>query len=104
MVLMMENLNLGIITTQINFAIDIKNKTQLSKHMWKLQDKGINFKIKWSVAAYASTYRCGSRRYDLCLTEKYVIARANNKNLLNKRTELISKCRHKDKYILKNIK
>ena len=78
--------------------------TELSKHIWELQDKGINFKVKWSVAAYASTYRCGSRRYDLCLTEKYVIARANHTNLLNKRTELISKCRHKNNYILKNIK
>ena len=70
--------------------------TELSKHIWKLQDKGINFKVKWSVTAYASTYRCGSRRCELCLTEEYVIGRANNKNLLNKRTELISKCRHKE--------
>ena len=61
--------------------------TKLSKHIWKIQDKGINFNVKWSVAAYASTYRCGSRRCDLCLTEKYVTARANHKNLLNKRTE-----------------
>ena len=28
MVLVMENLNLGAITTQIHFAIDITNKTQ----------------------------------------------------------------------------
>ena len=78
--------------------------TELSKHIWKLQDKGINFNVKWSVAAYASTYRCGSRRCDLCLTEKYVKAKANHKNLLNKRTELFSKCRDRNKYILKNIK
>ena len=77
--------------------------TELSKHIWKLQDKGINFNVKWSVAAYASTYRCGSRRCELCLTEKYVTARANHKNLLNKRTNLISKCRHRNKYILKDI-
>ena len=78
--------------------------TELSKHMWKLQDKGINFKVKWSAAAYASTYRCGLSRCDLSLTEKYVTARANHKNLLNKRTELISKCYQKNKYILKIIK
>ena len=51
----------------------------------QLQDKGINFILKWSISAYASTYRCGSRN---CLTEKYVITRADQKNLLNKRTEL----------------
>ena len=28
MVIVMENLNLGIITTQIHFSIDITNKTQ----------------------------------------------------------------------------
>ena len=44
--------------------------TQVSKHIRKPQDKGINFNVKWSVAAYASTYRCGLRRCDLCLTEK----------------------------------
>ena len=38
---------------------------------------------------------------DLCLTKKYIIARANKNNLLNKRFELISKCRHRNKYILK---
>ena len=52
--------------------------TERSKHIWKLKDKGINFKVKWSVAAYASTYRCGSRRCDLHLTEEYFIARANH--------------------------
>ena len=59
--------------------------------------------LKTSVAAYASPYRCGTRRWDLCLTEKYIIARAEQKNLLNKRTELISKCCHRNKYILKNL-
>ena len=101
--------------------------TKLSKHIWKLQDKGINFTVKWSVAAYTSTYTCGSRSSDLCLAEKYVIERANHKKKrteakekktkrtelnkrketkqsLNKWTELISKYRHRNKYILKNIK
>ena len=78
--------------------------TKLSKHIWEIQDKGINLNVKWSVAAYASTYRCGSRRCEFCLTEKYLIARTNHKNLLNKRTKLISKCSHSNKYILKNIK
>ena len=68
---------------------------ELSKHIGNLQYKGINFKVKWNVAAYALTYRCGSRRCDLRLTETYVIARANHENLLNKRTELTSKCRHR---------
>ena len=63
-----------------------------------------NLNGKWSIATYASTCRFGSRRCDLCLTKKYIIARANHKNLLDKRIELISKCHPRNKYILKNIK
>ena len=40
--------------------------------------------MKWSVTAYASTYRCGSR-CDCCLTEKYVISRANHKELIHQK-------------------
>ena len=80
-----------------------ENKTELSKHIWQLKRNGTEFNLKWNIAAYATPYRCGTRRCDLCLPEKYIIARANQNNLLNKRTELISKCRHRNKYILKNI-
>ena len=80
-----------------------EHETELSKHIWELKDNNTEFYLKWSIAAYASPYRCGTRRCDLCLTEKYIIARAEQKNLLNKRTELISKCRHRNKNILKNL-
>ena len=75
--------------------------TELSNHIWQLKDKGINFILKWKIVAYVSTCRYGSRRCNLCLTEKYVTARADQKNLLNKRPELIAKCRHWNQYILK---
>ena len=41
---------------------------------------------------------------DLCLTEKYVIAHADQEYLLNKRAEIISKCCHRNKYLIKNVK
>ena len=44
MVLVMENLNLGAITTQIHFAIDITNKTQ------KFQNTSGNYKAKVSTS------------------------------------------------------
>ena len=59
-----------------------KQDAELSRHIWKLQDKDINFTVKYNIAAYASTYGCGSRKCDLYLTKKYVTARANQKNLL----------------------
>ena len=100
----MENSSIGTTITQISSRNhDYENKTELSKHIWQLKRYGIEFNLKWSIAAYATPYRCATRRCDLCLTEKYIIARANQNNLLNKRTELMSKCRHRNKYILKNI-
>ena len=53
---------------------------------------------------YAKPYKCGTRRCDLCLTEKCVIASADQEHLLNKRTEIISECRHRNKYLIKNVK
>ena len=81
-----------------------KNYTKLSKHISDLKNTGIHHNIAWSIAAYASAYRCGPIRCDLCITEKHIIARANQNNLLKKRTEMVSKCRHKIKFIPKNIK
>ena len=40
------------------------------------------------------------RKCDLCLCEKLLIARANPASLLNKRDELVSKCRHMNKFTL----
>ena len=56
---------------------DYENKTELSKHTWQLKRNGIEFNLKWGIAAYAKPYRCGTRRCDFCLTEKYIIAQAN---------------------------
>ena len=63
--------------------------------------KSIYLKMEYS---YASPYRCGTRRCDLCITAKYITARADQRRLLNKRTEFISKCRHRNKFLLKNLK
>ena len=81
-----------------------EHATEVSKYIWKLKDLEKTFSLKWSIAAYASSYRCGTRRCDLCITEKYIIARADQKRLLNKRTEFISKCRHRNKFLLRNVK
>ena len=44
--------------------------------VWELKDKVEYFNIKWSVAAKASPYICCSKRCDLCLTRKLLIAKA----------------------------
>ena len=69
-----------------------------------MNDNRIDFHLKWEIAAFTSPYKCGTRRCDLFLTEKLFIVRADPLILLNKRTELISKCRHKTKFTLAKVK
>ena len=78
------------------------NDTELSKYLWTLKTNRTDYHLKWSM--YALRYECGSRRCDLCLIEKIIIALADSKVLLNKRTELISKCRYRNKFILNKVK
>ena len=80
------------------------NETELSKYIWQLNDNRIDFHLKWEIAAFTSPYKCGTRRCDLCLIEKLFIVRADPLILLNKRTELISKCRHRNKFTLAKVK
>ena len=67
-------------------------KHKFSKHIWSLKDSNIEFNLKWRIKTKATPYKCGSRKCDLCLAEKVAIARFKGVGLLNKRTELISKC------------
>ena len=71
-----------------------ENDTELSKYLWKLKEGNTDHNLQWSIKAYASPYKCGTRKCDLCLTEKMIIARSDPKKLLKKRIELVSKCRH----------
>lgn len=80
-----------------------ENSTELSKFIWQLKDKGKNYNITWEIARKCQKYNCGSGRCDLCLTEKMLIARNNEPGMLNSRSELISKCRHRNKFLLCNV-
>ena len=81
-----------------------EHDTELSKHIWSLKDSNNEFHLKWCIKTKATPYKCGSRICNLCLSEKVAIARFKEVGLLNKRTESISKCRHRNKLILANIK
>ena len=79
------------------------NSRELSKHIWTLKDNNTNFAINWSILATAPAYSNKSKRCHLCLTEKLYLVRAKKPSLLNKRTELISKCRHENKFYSANF-
>ena len=80
-----------------------KMETELSKLVWSLKDKGKSYSIKWKIIAKVPAYRCGTRRCDLCTTEKMLISMADD-TCINKRDEFVSRCRHRRKYKLSNVK
>ena len=45
----------------------------------------------------------GSRRCNLCLEEKLIILKEKDNCLLNKRSEIISACQHKNRFQVKSL-
>ena len=78
--------------------------TELSKHIWHLRDNKVNFKVTWKILKQAAPYNPASNRCNLCLWEKYFIICKPELASLNKRNELITSCRHANKFLLKNAK
>ena len=77
-----------------------ETETELSKYIWKLKDENEQFEIAWEMIATESPYKCGTRHCNLCLTEKLLIMKAAPNSLLNSRNEIVSKCRHSNKFKL----
>ena len=65
------------------------NKTELSKHMWNLNDQGLGNNLLWKIHKKVSPYQCGSKCCDICLSEKVSTICGDPDTLLNKRTKLI---------------
>ena len=89
-----------------NHTAFFKNKskeksTELSKYIWELKNSSINYDLKWSIAYKARPYTVGTRKCDLCLTEKLVIMKGDPELLLNTCGEFVSKCRHMNKFTLR---
>ena len=76
---------------------------ELSKHIWDLKRKNMPFSLTWSVLNRAATYSARGKRCNLCLEEKLMILKADKRNSLNKRAEIISKCRHKNRFYVKSF-
>ena len=80
-----------------------QTSTELSKYIWQLKDKEQAHDVKWSITTHAAAYSNKTKRCNLCITEKLHILNADKSSLLNKRSELISKCRHENKFYLINF-
>ena len=76
--------------------------TSLSKHIWKLKKTDTKFNVSWCIMKQATPYKKETQMCQLCLTEKTLISLADPKKTLNQRNEIISKCRHRDRQLLKH--
>ena len=89
------------------------NHTTLSAKHWQLVDENLNPRISWKISHKAHAYQPGKTcGCDLCLTEKVVILLGHDGPekiprstiLLNRRTELLQKCRHMRKFTYAGFK
>ena len=94
-----------------NHKKSIKNKsyrnyTTLSSYLWDLRQKHNVFPtLTWSAVESVPGHSNISKRCLLCLTEKMLTATYENpEELLNKRSELMAKCRHNSEFLLSNYK
>ena len=79
------------------------HSTSLSKYVWDCKDKIKQVpEISWKIVKSAPAYTNTSKRCALCLEEKMaIITYPDKEKFLNKRSELISKCRQENKFLLK---
>ena len=82
------------------------NETTLSKYVWGIKVKYNEMpSLKWSVLKSVPGDSNILKRCLLCLHENFEIVNyPNQEELLNKRSKLISKCHHANKYLLENHK
>ena len=80
-----------------------KNSTSLSRKIWDLQRRNIQYELKWVILQNAKPYQPGSRQCQLCLTEIFYILFKPEETTLNSREEVMNKCRHSNKFKLSKI-
>ena len=76
----------------------------LSSHVWETK-RAIDQipSLNWSIITVLPAHSNITKRCHLCLYEKYAIIKYSDpENLLNKRSEIISKCPHQRKFLSSN--
>ena len=76
--------------------------TELSKHIWTLKDSNIDHFVPWRILSSSSPHNSASKRCKLCFKDKFLIICRPELSTLNKRNELVSSCRHRNKALLRN--
>ena len=84
-----------------SFKIEYKRtSTTLSKHVWKLKNKNVNFSIRWEIIKKVQPFAPNDKVCKLCLQEKLSILRSAPS--LNKRGDIFGHCIHRKEFLLSN--
>ena len=82
------------------------NKDTLAKYVWEQKQRhNITPTLKWYIVKSVPSYSNITKSCMLCLHEKFeILMYPDQDEPLNKRSEIVSKCRHINKYLLSNYK
>ena len=82
-----------------------KESTTLAKHVWDIKNKHKKEpNVRWRIICKAPSHDGSERQCMLCLQEKLKIAEFDDpEKLLNSRSKLTNRCRHKNKHALFNM-
>ena len=78
-------------------------KTVMASYIWDLKEQKKEYEAGFSLMCESRHYRRGDRHCQLCNAEKTFIA-LQDENGLNKRSEILERCKHKDPHFLENWK
>ena len=92
-----------------NYTTSFKNEhsgqsTTLKTYYWKMKKERKNPKVSFEILRVVPSFTPEVGRCALCTAEKLAILKADPKKTLNKRSEIMSICRHKRKFILEYAK
>ena len=80
--------------------IKYQTEAELSNEYWNIISANKTSNISWEILGTHKSYHQSSKRCLLCLNEKLAMALHKDDNMLNKRSKMIRKCRHINKYML----
>ena len=81
--------------------LQYKQATELSKYIHKLKSENKKYEITWSIIERECQPRPRIETCRLCLKEALLILQAD-KSCINKRSEVMSSCRHRNRFLLFN--
>ena len=81
-----------------------ETKSELSKHLWQLKDKGISYDLSWNIIDRAKKFTPTSKSCNLCTLERFYLLCRKDFYTLNKNLEFGDECLHKRFLKLSTVK